>query len=717
MSGRRPQRIRTFVVCLSLAGALIAVGADSSPPEPAIPLPTVTVTGTTNGGSLTSPTISQAARKKKEVPGGFTLQGIDSLNQGRASSIDDLFQNAPGVVMLSENNVEISKVFIRGSGVFSEDEPAGVQYLIDGLTLNQADGEIILEDFDVTSFKYAEVYRGANALQYGGLGLGGAVNFVPFTGYDSSPLAIRAEGGSFGFTRDQISTGGVQGPWDYYVSASGRYRSGWRDHSEESTEFLFSDVGYKFSDTLENRSYLILDQTDRKIPGALTLQQLEQNPKQTDPLAIPEDWRKDWYYIRLADKLSYKSGPEEADAGVYWWHREAYEPNIYIPSNTLSGINAFYSDNFGALINSTTRGQWLGGENVLTLGFNPTAEDQEDAYYQNLNGGKGALTGADSQWSFNGVLYAQIQHYLTEKLSIVLGAQGIYAQRHFSDFFLTSVDGDQSRNLIYRSINPKAGLIYELNDKDQIFANISRAYQAPSFDDMVDFDTGPNTSQVLNPLEPQVSWTAEIGTRGESERFEWELALYHSWVRNELVDVYNPVTDLEIGGLNVPHATTQGIEAGLDTRLLNGIIVKENKHHAADRLTLRQNYTLTDMTFNNSADFGNDRVAGVPIHDYQVQLMYESPNGFYAGPNLNWIMTRFPVDNANTLYAPAYALLGFRAGARLWKNLSAFVDLRNLLNQRYAASVDPIAAASAEGAQVFHPGDPRSFYAGLSWVW
>jgi len=45
------------------------------------------------------------------------------------------------------------------------------------------------------------------------------------------------------------------------------------------------------------------------------------------------------------------------------------------------------------------------------------------------------------------------------------------------------------------------------------------------------------------------------------------------------------------------------------------------------------------------------------------------------------------------------------------------MDLRNLLDLRYAASVDPISAASAEGAQVFHPGDPRSFYAGLSWVW
>jgi len=231
--------------------------------------------------------MADAARRKKEVPGGFTLQGVEDFNKTRASSLDDFLQNAPGLIMLSENEAEVSKIYIRGFGVIQEDEPSSVQYLIDGLTLNQGDGEMIIEDLDPGTFKYAEVFRGEDALQYGGLGLGGAINFVPYTGYDAAPLAVKAEVGSFGFTRDQISTGGVQGPWDYYISTSVRYRSGWRQHSEESTELLFSDVGYKFSDTLEDRFYLTVDQTDRKIPGALTWQQLEQNPKQTDPLAIP----------------------------------------------------------------------------------------------------------------------------------------------------------------------------------------------------------------------------------------------------------------------------------------------------------------------------------------------------------------------------------------------------------------------------------------------
>ena len=41
--------------------------------------------------------------------------------------------------------------------------------MLDGLTLNQGDGEAILEDFDLATIKYAEVFRGANAFKYGAL--------------------------------------------------------------------------------------------------------------------------------------------------------------------------------------------------------------------------------------------------------------------------------------------------------------------------------------------------------------------------------------------------------------------------------------------------------------------------------------------------------------------------------------------------------------------
>ena len=94
------------------------------------------------------------------------------------------------------------------------------------------------------------------------------------------------------------------------------------------------------------------------------------------------------------------------------------------------------------------------------------------------------------------------------------------------------------------------------------------------------------------------------------------------------------------------------------------------------------------------------------------------PSGFYAGPNLQCNLSRYPVDEANTLFADSYALLGFRAGFRRSNGFSVFIDCRNLTNQRYASSIDVIADARTEpNPEIFHPGDGRSFYGGVSWSW
>jgi len=267
------------------AFALVAIqnarSADTST-KPA-EVPEVTVTGEVTS-SLTSVSPEESAKQKTQVPGAFTIKNADEMKLGRASNFEDLLQRAPGVFLQSENGAEVSKISIRGSGITSEDEPLGVMFLLDGLNFNQGDGETILEDFDVVSLSYAEVFRGADAFKYGALTLGGAINLVPFTGYNAAPFQVRLEGGSYGFFRDDMSGGAVQGQFDEYGAIGFRSRDGFREHSRENTEILFADLGYKFSDQVENRFYLTLDRTNRNLPGGLTKSEMEDAPSQANPL-------------------------------------------------------------------------------------------------------------------------------------------------------------------------------------------------------------------------------------------------------------------------------------------------------------------------------------------------------------------------------------------------------------------------------------------------
>jgi iron complex outermembrane receptor protein len=675
----------------------------------------VTVTGEATG-SLTSASPEESAEQKTQVPGAFTIKTAEEMERGRASNFEDLLQRAPGVFLQSENGAEVSKISIRGSGITSEEEPLGVMFLMDGLNFNQGDGEATLEDLDVATISHAEIFRGANAFKYGALTLGGAINLVPFTGYDAGPFQVRPEGGSYGFFRGDMNGGGVQGKFDEFGAISFREREGFREHSREDTEIFFTDFGYKFSDQLENRFYFTLDRTNRNLPGGLTKSELENDPTQANPLAIAQDWNKELSNARLADKLSFRTEDIQLDVGAFWFHHDIENRGFFSP-DFREGIEQFYSDNYGGNVNFVSRYEIFGHRNILTIGVSPQYEVEPTQNYENIFGHTGATTARAIGSSINLPAYLEDQLYLTQRFSMVAGAQAIFAERHFKDEFFTDEAGNQSHRQNFWGFNPKVGAIYEITQQTQAFVNFSRSWQPPSLDNLVDFSEGPNSSVEYTVLQPQHAWTIEIGTRGEYSRFEWELSLYRSWFRDELLEI-NDAFGNDIGTRNVPRTIHQGIEASLEVELFREIFVSKQSNRAGDRLSLEQSYTLNDFHFDQNAVYGDNRLPGVPVHVYEAQLLYQSPSGFYAGPNLQCNFSRYPVDEANSLFADSYVLLGFRAGFRRTNGFSVFIDCRNLTNQHYAASIDVIADARTEpNPEIFHPGDGRSFYGGVSWSW
>jgi len=124
------------------------------------------------------------------------------------------------------------------------------------------------------------------------------------------------------------------------------------------------------------------------------------------------------------------------------------------------------------------------------------------------------------------------------------------------------------------------------------------------------------------------------------------------------------------------------------------------------------------MIFISITIYSDNRIGGLPIHIHEIELLYSSTIEFYAGPNVQCNLSRYPVDQANRLYADPYALLGFKIGYQQRKGVAVFVEAKNLTNERFASAVDPIAdSRTAPGAQIFHPGDGRAFYGGVSWSW
>lgn len=89
---------------------------------------------------------------------------------------------------------------IRGSGIQSNPQRRGVYLLQDGIPVNFADGSYIIGVMDPMTAHFVEVFKGANALNFGASTLGGAINFV-------SPTANKQHGANMRIKAEAMVTG------------------------------------------------------------------------------------------------------------------------------------------------------------------------------------------------------------------------------------------------------------------------------------------------------------------------------------------------------------------------------------------------------------------------------------------------------------------------------------------------------------------------------
>jgi iron complex outermembrane receptor protein len=691
---------------LSIAGLF---AQDSGTPG-SVALPEVQVTGST--GTLLSPDFESTAKRLQQIPGDVTAVSSQYFQTGRGSYLEDFIPYVAGVMIQSSQGSEDTQVSVRGSGI-QTDDIAGLEVLLDGIALNQGDGEAFLQDLDLRSVKYVEIYKGADALRYGGITLGGAVNLVTLTGYDAPPLEAWGTAGSFGLFEEGFLSGWSKGPYDAFLSVSNHTLDGFREHSQENDQKLFLSLGDQINESAENRFYLFMGSLRQNNPDSLTKQEMYANPAQTSPESIAQDWDTNWDYFRLVDRFLIKGDDWQFQIGGYWNHRDQLQRQEYDSDNPI-GIVRFYSNDFGGDATFDYTGDLFGQRNRFTVGILPAFEGEDDTSYENLDGNAGSIISNDYTWAANVVLYTENQHYFTPSFSILTGAQFAYVQRAYWDRLDNPADGNQTNTEDYKSINPKVGMLYEWNQQSQAYLNVSRSFEPPSFDESV--SSADDGDLLFNRLNAQSAVTLEGGTRGNLGPFSWDLAIYHSWIRNLLLDLTDGQGN-PFGTVNAAHTYHQGIEAELETELAHGLLAHTSDPQKEDRLSLEQTYTFSDFHFSDDSVYGNNRIAGTPVDFYKAELRYEHPCGFYCGPNVEWSIVKYPVDEANTLFAVPYALLGFRMGYKSPKGYEVFFEAKNLTNKSYAATIEPVGNARIEGTNDFNPGNGRSFYGGISWTW
>lgn len=714
--GGKMRHVILAVLALVISSNVYAAGQKETMPE-------VRVVAAHPKEALTSPSSGTAKANLNRVPGGTSLVESEKYKTGRSSTLQDALGYTPGVYVQPRFGSDEARLSIRGSGIQRTFHLRGIKLLMDGvIPINQADGGGDFQAIDPLAMDYIEVYRGANALQYGATTLGGAVNFVMPTGYTAPLAQARIEAGSFNYLREQLSSGEVFGPADYYVSLTGTDQKGFRNHADQINRRLFSNYGLRLNDNVETRFYVNATESKSKLPGSLTMGQMKQNPKQNNAANVTGNQKRDYDLFQIANKTAVQWGNQLLESGVFYAHKDLFHPIFQVIDQI--------SHDFGANFRYQNKNEVLDRKNLFTLGFSPVWNFVEAAQSLNVGGDRGALTVKALQRSYNLDLYAEDQFYVLDKLALVGGMQWSYASRKTTDKFLS--DGNNSGHPTYIGLSPKVGAHYDFTETSQVFANFSRSFEPPSFGELSNVTSGG-----IRDITEQTASTIEVGTRGEEGRFSWDLAWYYSWVENELLSL-NDGAGNPLGTVNAYGTRHQGIEFGAGVELLRGLLAKENsgasetvspegfslkdllglreKREGEDKVVLRGIYNWSRFRFSDDPAFSDNPLPGIPEHFIRFELMYEHPSGIYFGPNMEFA-SEYAVDMNNTLFTYPYALLGLKAGYRVTKGFSVFIEAKNLTNETYAATTGIINNAGGADSAQFLPGDGRSVFSGVEFRW
>jgi len=670
----------------------------------------VVVTGKV--GSLAQATIDGAKENVKTIPGGASIVDLNQVREGRQSTWSDSLGMAPGVYIQDRFGSEEARISVRGSALSRTFHSFGIKILQDGVPINYADGFFDMQTVDPNASRYVEVLRGPNATTYGATTLGGAINFVSSTGYDSPGSIVKAEVGSFAYNKVFVSTGGVAKPdlngnvWDYYVAGSQTKQDGFRDHAEMENQKTLSNFGVKVGQNIESRFYVAAVRSRTQLPGYLKKEELLTDPSMAAsnlvsgiyPFRVDANRRRDVDTQRVANKTIVRDGNTIYEFAVYAMNYSLWHPiDVIIEQDAKT---------FGGHLKVTK----LIDQHTLTFAYLPNTGSTKGTSKpsNNLGQASGPATSNYDQQSNNQSIFIEDKYKLSNQSSLIGALQYDRANRKVIDSLSASNNYDYS----FSQWSPRVGVTHDFTSTNQIFASVSRNFEAPIF--------GLGGMNATTPRNSQTGTTYEVGTRGsdsvlsKGQIFEWDLTLFRSNLKNEFFTTCtNPSDTSTCSTTNVPATIHQGVELG--TYFLSGY-----------RYESRASLLVSDFKYDNNATLGNNRMPGVSPVLMRAETLYRWGNiigsgslpSIYAGPKFEWA-TKSPMDAANTLYNDAHFVWGFKAGQQVDKDWSWFVDARNLGDKKYAATTNISSnyTATPGDGRYYYPADGRSIYFGLERKW
>ncbi|HEY4618213.1 MAG TPA: TonB-dependent receptor [Flavobacterium sp.] len=590
-----------------------------------------------------------AVRVTAKTPVSFSnLDKKDIKFRNLGQDIPILMNYLPSVVTTSDagNGVGYTGIRVRGS------DATRVNVTINGIPYNDSESHgtywVNMPDF-ASSLESVQLQRGVGTSTNGSGAFGASLNMLTDAYSKESNGEVSNSFGSFNTRKHtvKLSTGLMNDHFELAGRLSALKSDGYIDRASSDLKSYFLQGTYVGKTTLIKalafggkektyQSWNGIDAetlvSDRTFNSAGIFTDEAGNTRFYDNET--DNYQQDHYQLHWGERISDAWNANLAfhytkGKGYYENYKEDADMADYglLPVGTVTTTdlirqkwldNDFYGTTFSANYNTEKLDVILGGGynkyegshfgKVIWARFSSQSE-LGDRYYD------------DDATKTDANVFAKANYQIAEKLSLFgdLQLRNVHYKANSPE---TGLVNDN-----FNFFNPKAGLSFEVNDNNQLYASYARANREPN---RTDYENGSPRPEKLNDFE--------LGLRHSTEKVKLNANIYYMAYKDQLIltgeldEVGSPIRKNSGGSYRL------GLEVDATIALLDNLIIRPNFTVSTNKnkdFHFERDGVLTDLGNTNIA-YSPDFIAGniitfLPTTNFQVSLLSKMVGEQYMG--------------------------------------------------------------------------------------
>ncbi len=633
-----------------------------------LPVAQATTVSNTQNNNLVIPSVVMRAQKPSQpqsqlqqfTSSHVTVITAQQIKHSGATDVSQVLNGLAGV-QLYELNGDNDQATIGMRG-FGENAAANTLIMVNGQRLSNPDMSAPdLSTINLKDVTQIEVLPASAGVLYGDQAVGGVINIVTrqpekLTANATASYGSYNQASGYASVSDRFKNG-----LNYQLSGQVRHNDNYRDHNRLNADNLAARIGYEYATGQVYFQYQYIKH-NLDLPGALTIQQVDQDRQQVSPFSRDDfmDTDTNNYFLGFRQNL-----------GDYWrLTGELSQRNVHGDSE----MSGFPSSQRRAVTLFTPR--LVGVIPVANRNIAVTAgSDLENDHYEFDTSATGDSVNDHRRM---GGLYGQVNVPIITNLHATLGGRGAL------DY--TRLNGQGIRN---SALISEQGLAWQALPTTKLFVRRSGSFRFPKADEQNNFFTGSVT-----PLKTQTGVSYETGANFSNRLVNFNANIYQIDLDNEIA--FAPPDNGE------PRATNRN----LDPTRRRGILL-DGVYHVTSHWQVNADYSYVDGKFSSGPNAGK-RIPLVARNSARVATGYHFFSHWYAyveaivngnhygsgdDSNQGRLLGGYTVYNANL----AYQYRGWRFSGRM-NNITG--------KQYYAYYIFPNA---------YYPAPERNFLLTLSY--